>query len=149
MRAVVQRVTSSTVTVDGEIIGSIGKGFNVLLGISKDDNIEDVKYLKDKIINLRVFEDENGKLNKSLKEVNGEMLVVSQFTLYGDCRKGRRPNFMQALGGEEAENLYLEFVTACREEIDVVETGGFGAEMLVDIKNDGPVTLIIESKKTF
>lgn len=149
VRAVVQRVTSSTVTVDGEIIGSIGKGFNVLLGISKDDNIEDANYLKDKIINLRVFEDENGKLNKSLKEVNGEILVVSQFTLYGDCRKGRRPNFMQALGGEEAERLYLEFVDACREEIDVVETGEFGAEMLVDIKNDGPVTLIIESKKTF
>lgn len=149
VRAVVQRVTSSTVTVDGEIIGSIGKGFNVLLGISKDDNIEDANYLKDKIINLRVFEDENGKLNKSLKEVNGEILVVSQFTLYGDCIKGRRPNFMQALGGEEAERLYLEFVDACREEIDVVETGKFGAEMLVDIKNDGPVTLIIESKKTF
>lgn len=149
MRAVVQRVISSTVTVEGEIIGNIGKGFNILLGISKDDNIEDVKYLKDKIINLRVFEDENGKLNKSLKEVNGEILVVSQFTLYGDCRKGRRPNFMQALGGEEAEKLYLEFVAACREEIDVVETGKFGAEMLVDIKNDGPATLIIESKKTF
>ncbi|MCY6370455.1 D-aminoacyl-tRNA deacylase [Clostridium ganghwense] len=149
MRAVVQRVTSSTVTVEDEIVGNIGKGFNVLLGISKDDTIEDVKYLKDKIVNLRVFEDENGKLNKSLKEVNGELLIISQFTLYGDCRKGRRPNFMQALGGGEAEKLYLEFVDACREEIDKVETGKFGAEMLVDIKNDGPVTLMVESKKTF
>ncbi|MCY6483626.1 D-aminoacyl-tRNA deacylase [Clostridium aestuarii] len=149
MRAVVQRVKSSTVTVDNQVIGKIENGFNVLLGISKDDTIEDAKYLKDKIINLRVFEDENGKLNKSLKEVGGELLIVSQFTLYGDCRKGRRPNFMQALGGEESEKLYEKFVNLCREDLGKVETGKFGAEMLVDIKNDGPVTLMIDSKKNF
>ncbi|MGY0375089.1 D-aminoacyl-tRNA deacylase [Clostridium sp. JNZ J1-5] len=149
MRAVVQRVKHSNVIVDNKIVGEIGKGFNVLLGISKDDTIEDVKYLKDKIVNLRVFEDDDGKLNKSLKEVNGELLIVSQFTLYGDCRKGRRPNFMEALGGEEAEKLYLEFVNLCKDELSKVETGVFGAEMLVDIKNDGPVTLIIDSKKVF
>lgn len=149
VRAVVQRVKHSNVIVDNKIVGEIGKGFNVLLGISKDDTIEDVKYLKDKIVNLRVFEDDDGKLNKSLKEVNGELLIVSQFTLYGDCRKGRRPNFMEALGGEEAEKLYLEFVNLCKDELSKVETGVFGAEMLVDIKNDGPVTLIIDSKKIF
>lgn len=103
MRAIVQRVKESSVSVDGKVIGKIGIGFNVLLGISKEDTIEDVKYIKKKIINLRVFEDENGKMNKSLKDVNGELLIVSQFTLYGDCRKGNRPNFMQALGGEEAK----------------------------------------------
>ncbi|CAG7841105.1 tyrosyl-tRNA deacylase [Clostridium novyi B str. ATCC 27606] len=149
MRAIVQRVKESSVSVDGKVIGKIGIGFNVLLGISKEDTIEDVKYIKKKIINLRVFEDENGKMNKSLKDVNGELLIVSQFTLYGDCRKGNRPNFMQALGGEEAKKLYLEFINMCKEELDKVETGEFGAHMLVDIKNHGPVTLIIDSKKIF
>ena len=149
MRAIVQRVKESSVSVDGKVIGKIGIGFNVLLGISKEDTIEDVKYIKKKIINLRVFEDENGKMNKSLKDVNGKLLIVSQFTLYGDCRKGNRPNFMQALGGEEAKKLYLEFINMCKEELDKVETGEFGAHMLVDIKNHGPVTLIIDSKKIF
>lgn len=149
MRAVVQRVKSSNVIVDGKIVGEINKGFNVLLGISRDDTIDDVKYLKDKVINLRVFEDENGKLNRSLKDVKGELLIVSQFTLYGDCRKGRRPSFIEALGGEEAEKLYLEFVKLCKEEIEKVETGVFGANMEVNIKNDGPVTLLIDSKKAF
>lgn len=149
MRAVVQRVKYSSVIVEGKKVGEIQKGFNVLLGISKDDTIEDAKYLKDKIVNLRVFEDEDGKLNRSLKEVEGELLIVSQFTLYGDCRKGRRPNFMEALGGEEAEKLYLEFVALCKGEVKKVETGVFGAEMDVDIKNDGPVTLMIDSKKVF
>lgn len=149
MRAVVQRVLTSSVSVDGVIKGKIKKGFNVLLGICKDDTIEDVKYLKEKIVNLRVFEDESGKLNTSLKEVEGELLIVSQFTLYGDCRKGRRPNFMEALSGEEAEKLYLDFVEECKKEIAIVETGVFGADMAVNIENDGPVTLIIDSKKLF
>lgn len=149
MRAVVQRVLSSSVTVDGKVSGSINKGLNVLLGISKDDNIEDVKYMYEKILNLRIFEDDEGKLNKSLKEVEGELLVVSQFTLYGDCRKGRRPNFMEALSGDKAEELYNEFVRECRQVLGRVETGVFGADMKVQIVNDGPVTLIIESKKTF
>ena len=106
MRAVVQRVTSSKVVVDGKIVGSINKGINVLIGISCDDNEGDLKYIKDKIINLRIFEDENFKMNKSLMDIGGEILVISQFTLYGDCRKGRRPNFMAALGGEESKKLY-------------------------------------------
>ena len=149
MRAVVQRVKSSKVEVDGKVIGSIKKGLNVLLGICKGDTKEDVVYLKDKIINLRIFQDEEGKMNKSLIDVGGELLVISQFTLYGDCRKGRRPNFMDALGGEDAEELYDSFVQHCKAEGLKVETGVFGAEMDVMIVNDGPVTVLLESKKTF
>mgnify|MGYP000916663579 CR=1 FL=1 len=149
MRAVVQRVKFSKVVVDGKVIGEISNGFNVLLGISREDTLEDVKYMKDKIINLRVFEDEQGKLNKSLMDVDGELLIVSQFTLYGDCRKGRRPSFIEALGGEAANNLYEEFVKLCKQDIKKVETGEFGAEMMVSIENDGPVTLLIDSKKNF
>lgn len=149
MRAVVQRVRYSKVEVNGEVIGEINKGFNVLLGISTEDTIDDINYMKDKILNLRVFEDENGKLNKSLMDVGGELLVVSQFTLYGDCRKGRRPSFINALGGEEAEKMYEEFVRQCREILPKVETGKFGADMMVTIENDGPVTLMIDSKKNF
>ena len=115
MRAVVQRVTSSKVVVDGKIVGSINKGINVLIGISCDDNEVDLKYIKDKIINLRIFEDENFKMNKSLMDIGGEMLVISQFTLYGDCRKGRRPNFMAALGGEESKKLYDKFILMLKE----------------------------------
>ena len=149
MRAVVQRVKESSVKIDGSIVGKINKGFNVLIGIAKDDTVDDLKYIKDKIMNLRVFEDENDKMNLSIKDVNGELLIVSQFTLYGDCRKGRRPNFMNALSGEEAEKLYEEFLRMIREENIVVETGVFGADMEVSIINDGPVTLLIDSKKTF
>lgn len=149
MRAVIQKVNFSSVEVDGKVVGKIEKGFNVLLGITKEDSEEDIKYLRDKIVNLRIFEDDTGKMNKSLKDVNGELLVISQFTLYGDCRRGRRPNFMNALNGEEAEKLYNEFVVQCKEEIDKVETGVFGAYMKVSIENDGPVTIIIDSKKVF
>ena len=149
MRAVVQRVTSSKVTVNGKVVGSIKKGFTVLLGISKDDGEEDIKYIKDKIINLRVFQDENDKMNLSLRDVGGELLIISQFTLYGDCRKGRRPNFMAALGGSEAEILYNKFLEEIKKEGIKVETGIFGADMKVSIENDGPVTLILESKKDF
>ena len=149
MRAVVQRVTSSKVVVDGQIVGSINKGINVLIGISCDDNEVDLKYIKDKIINLRIFEDENFKMNKSLMDIGGEMLVISQFTLYGDCRKGRRPNFMAALGGEEAKKLYDQFVLMLKEYGIKVETGIFGADMKVDIQNDGPVTILLDSKKNF
>jgi D-tyrosyl-tRNA(Tyr) deacylase len=149
MRAVVQRVTYSKVEVDGELIGEIQKGFNVLLGISKEDSFEDISYMKDKILNLRVFEDEDGKLNKSLMDIGGELLIVSQFTLYGDCRKGRRPSFIEALGGEEAEKMYEEFVRQCREQVAKVGTGKFEADMKVTIENDGPVTIMIDSKKNF
>ena len=149
MRAVVQRVTYSSVEVDGVIVGEINKGFNVLLGISKDDTEEDMKYIKDKIINLRVFSDENDKMNLSLLDIQGELLLISQFTLYGDARKGRRPNFMNALGGEEAKSFYDKFVEIMKETGLKVETGIFGADMKVDIKNDGPVTILLDSSKNF
>ena len=149
MRAVVQRVTSSKVVVDGKIVGSINKGINVLIGISCDDNEGDLKYIRDKIINLRIFEDENFKMNKSLMDIGGEMLEISQFTLYGDCRKGRRPNFMAALGGEESKKLYDKFILMLKEYGIKVETGIFGADMKVDIQNDGPVTILLDSKKNF
>lgn len=149
MRAVVQRVTSSSVCVDEKIIGEIGLGFNVLIGISKDDTLEDLKYIKDKIINLRVFQDENDKMNLSLLDIKGEILVISQFTLYGDCRKGRRPNFMEAQSGEEAVKLYEEFLKLLKESNLKVECGEFGADMKVAINNDGPVTILLDSKRNF
>lgn len=149
MRAVVQRVSSSKVVVDEKIIGEIGKGFNILVGISKEDTIEDLRYIKDKIINLRVFEDECDKMNLSLLDVKGDILAISQFTIYGDCRKGRRPNFMNAMGGEVAKELYLNFVEMLKETGLKVETGMFGAHMKVDIQNDGPVTILLDSKRAF
>lgn len=149
MRAVVQRVAYSSVEVDGEIVGEINRGFNVLLGISKEDTEEDMKYIKDKIINLRVFSDESDKMNLSLLDVKGELLLISQFTLYGDARKGRRPNFMNALGGEEARVFYEKFIDMMKETGLKVETGIFGADMKVDIKNDGPVTILLDSSKAF
>lgn len=147
MRAVLQRVKSSWVKVDGKTVGSINKGLNVLLGISKDDTIDDLVYLKDKIVNLRIFEDDEGKLNRSLLDVGGELLIISQFTLYGDCRKGRRPSFIEALSGESALVLYNRFIEECGKLVDNVQSGQFGADMDVMIDNDGPVTLIIDSKK--
>jgi|SRR3712207_1140424 len=149
MRAVIQRVLSSKVEIGGKIIGSINKGLNVLLGVEKEDTLKDVEYLKDKILNLRIFEDENKKMNNSLLDIGGELIVISQFTLCGDCRKGKRPNFMKALSGEEAKELYEEFVKQCKDIIGKVETGEFGADMKVTIENDGPVTILLDSKKIF
>lgn len=149
MRAVVQRVTSSSVTVNEKVIGNINKGFNVLLGIAKDDTLEDLQYIKDKIINLRVFQDENDKMNLSILDITGDILVISQFTLHGDCRKGRRPNFMEAMGGENAKILYNNFIEMLRKSELKVETGEFGANMKVEINNDGPVTILLDSKKNF
>lgn len=149
MRAVVQRVTYSNVKVDGSIVGEINKGFNVLIGISKEDTEEDMKYIKDKLINLRVFEDENDKMNLSLLDVKGELLIISQFTLYGDARKGRRPNFMNALGWDDAKIFYDKFIEMMKETGLKIETGIFGAHMQVDIKNDGPVTILLDSSKAF
>ncbi|HHV29387.1 D-aminoacyl-tRNA deacylase [Acetivibrio mesophilus] len=149
MRAVVQRVTASKVTVEGEITGEIGKGLMVLLGVGCDDSEKDVGYLADKIVNLRIFEDENGKMNLSLKDVGGELLVVSQFTLYGDCRKGKRPGFDKAARPEAAKELYEKFVQECQNYGVKVETGRFQAMMMVEIHNDGPVTMLIDSKKEF
>lgn len=149
MRAVVQRVKKSTVTVSEKIAGSIGQGLMVLLGVGKEDDDRDIEYLSDKILNLRIFEDENGKMNKSLLDIGGQLLVVSQFTLFGDCRKGRRPGFDKAAKPEIAKELYQRFVNKCKEAGVVTETGIFQADMLVDISNDGPVTLLLDSKKEF
>lgn len=147
MRAVVQRVTSGSVVVDNQTVGSIGKGFVVLLGVNEKDTQDDVNYMVDKITNLRIFEDQEEKMNLSLLDVGGELLVISQFTLYGDCRKGRRPNFMSAARPEKAAALYNEFVNKCREMNVKTETGTFQAYMQVQIVNDGPVTVIVDSEK--
>ena len=149
MRAVVQRVSRSEVTVDGRITGKINKGLLVLLGVTHGDTSKDVDYIVDKTINLRIFEDENDKMNLSLKDIDGEMLAVSQFTLYGDCRKGRRPSFTNAAAPEEADKLYQEFVKKVSEQGINTETGEFGAHMMVDLVNDGPVTILLESNKSF
>lgn len=146
MRTIIQRVKESSVSVQGHIVGNIGKGILVLLGIKKDDDKKDADYLSDKIINLRIFEDENGKMNRSLSDVGGECLVVSQFTLYGDCRKGRRPSFTQAAPPEKANALYEYFVECIRKKDIQVHTGQFQAMMDVALINDGPVTFIVESK---
>ena len=149
MRAVVQRVSSSKVTVDGNITGEIKRGLLVLLGVTHEDTSKDVDYIIDKVLNLRIFEDENEKMNLSLKDVEGELLVVSQFTLYGDCRKGRRPSFSTAARPELATKLYEEFIEKSRKERIVTQTGQFGAHMMVDLTNDGPVTILLESNRTF
>ena len=149
MRAVVQKVTSSKVTVDEEVVGQIGSGLLVLLGVTHDDTSKDVDYMIDKITNLRIFEDENGKMNLSLKDVGGEILAVSQFTLYGDCRRGRRPSFSEAARPEVANPLYEEFVKKVKDQGINVGTGKFGAHMMVDLTNDGPVTILLESRKEF
>jgi D-tyrosyl-tRNA(Tyr) deacylase len=145
MRAVIQRVTKSSVLIDNEIIGEIGPGLLVLLGVAKGDDTGNAEYLADKITNLRIFEDENNKMNRSLLETGGEMLVVSQFTLLGDCRKGRRPSFVEAAGSDKANNLYEHFVNQVRRKGIQVKTGRFRAMMDVSLINDGPVTLIVES----
>ena len=149
MRAVVQRVTEASVKIDDKINGEIKKGFLVLIGVCDEDNDEDVKYLADKIMNLRVFEDENNKMNLSLADINGELLIVSQFTLFGDCRKGRRPSFDKAGEPKKAKQLYNNFINYCKENNFTVSTGEFGADMLVSLENDGPVTLLLDSKKLF
>lgn len=149
MRAVVQRVTRADVTVDGETVGQIGPGFLVLLGVAADDQREDVVATATKIVGLRVFEDDAGKMNRSLADVGGSMLVVSQFTLLGDCRTGRRPSFTAAAPPERANTLYQEFIAEVRGQGITVETGKFQADMKVSLTNDGPVTLLIDSKKLF
>jgi D-aminoacyl-tRNA deacylase len=149
VRAVVQRVSSASVIVDGEIVGEIDQGLLVLLGVGVEDADTDAVTLAEKIAGLRVFEDINGKMNLSLKEVDGRLLVVSQFTLFGDCRKGRRPSFIEAARPEKAEALYESFVAEVRGQGISVETGKFQAHMDVRLVNDGPVTLLLDSHKTF
>jgi D-tyrosyl-tRNA(Tyr) deacylase len=146
MRAVIQRVKESSVTVKNEIIGKIGRGLLVLLGVANEDKANDAEYLADKITNLRIFEDDKGKMNRSLLETGGEMIVVSQFTLLGDCRKGRRPSFMNAADPEKANELYEHFVKEVRQKGVSVKTGRFRAMMEVSLINDGPVTIILENK---
>ena len=149
MRAVVQRVSSSKVVVDKEVTGQINKGLLVLLGVTHEDSSKDVDYIIDKVLNLRIFEDENEKMNLSLKDVCGELFVVSQFTLYGDCRKGRRPSFSSVARPEVATKLYEEFIEKAKKEGIVTQTGQFGAHMMVDLTNDGPVTILLESNRDF
>lgn len=149
MRAVVQRVKNSKVTVEENIVGEIKQGLMVLLGVGLEDSSSDADYLTEKILNLRIFEDTDGKMNRSLLDIGGEILIVSQFTLYGDCRKGKRPSFDKAARPEKAKELYEYFVNKCRQYGIITQTGIFQAHMLVDISNDGPVTLLLDSKKEF
>ena len=144
MRFVIQRVLESEVKVDGESLGKIGKGFMVLIGVSNDDTKEVADKMVKKMLGLRIFEDENGKTNCSLKDVDGELLLVSQFTLYASCRKGNRPSFTQAGDPKKAEELYEYIIKECNKEIDVVQTGIFGAHMEVALINDGPFTVVLE-----
>jgi len=146
MRVVLQRSKEASVTVDGEVKGAIRSGAVLLVGITHEDTEEDARYVADKVVNLRIFEDEEGKMNHSLLDVEGEILSISQFTLYGDCRKGRRPNFMGAAKPDHAESVYDYFNKVLKEKGIKVETGVFGAMMDVNLTNDGPVTLIIEGK---
>lgn len=149
MRAVVQRVSSARVEVAGQSAGAIGPGLVVLLGVGQDDEAGDAQWLADKIAGLRIFPDEQDKLNLSVAEVGGQLLVVSQFTLWGDCRKGRRPSFGRAARPETAEGLYQEFVQRLRSQGLTVATGVFGAMMELHLVNQGPVTLLVDSQKTF
>ena len=148
MRAVVQRVSRAKVTVDGEVTGEIGTGLLLLLGVADWDSVADADYVLEKILNLRIFEDDNGKMNLSLLEVNGGLLVVSQFTLYGNTRHGRRPSFVDAARPEQANRLYEYLVAKAREQLGDVATGRFQAMMDVELTNDGPVTIILDSDKT-
>ena len=144
MRLVIQRVKNSSVTVDNEIVGKIGKGFLVLLGVGLEDTKENVDFLVQKLIKLRVFEDENGKMNLSLGQIEGELLIISQFTLYADCSQGNRPSFINAAKPELANRLYEYFIQECKKYVKVVEHGIFGADMKVELLNDGPVTIVLD-----
>ena len=145
MRAVLTRVNSASVTIDGEVVGKIGKGFLILLGVGPNDTERECRYLAEKALGLRIFEDENEKMNLGLDAVNGEVLVVSQFTLYGNCRKGRRPSFAEAAGPELGNALYEKFLSICEELGYPPQHGRFGADMKVESINDGPVTLILDT----
>lgn len=150
MRAVIQRVKSSSVTIDEEMIASIGFGLNVLLGIKEDDTEADMDYLIGKILNLRIFDDQDGKMNESVQDVGGEILLLSQFTLYGDCRKGRRPSYFRSGPVNLAQEKYHRFVEKFKKATSLsVQTGVFQADMAVSLVNDGPVTILLDSEKMF
>ena len=148
MRAVLQRVSRASVRVSGSTRGEIGRGLVVLLGVRGDDSTTDLQWLSEKIVNLRIFEDLDGKMNRSLADIDGEMLIISQFTLYGECRKGRRPGFSTAAPPETAEPMYERFIQDVKDKQIRVATGIFGATMEVELVNDGPVTLLLDSDKT-
>lgn len=145
MKLVIQRVSEANVTVEGSCIGKINQGLVILVGIGTEDTKETVKKYVDKTLKLRIFEDENGKTNRSLQDVNGELLIISQFTLYADCKKGNRPNFLMAGAPQLAEELYEYFISLCNDQISVVQHGQFGADMKVSLVNDGPFTIILDS----
>lgn len=147
MKLVIQRVTHASVTVDNNVIGKIGKGYMVLIGVSDTDTKEIADKMLDKMIKLRIFEDENGKTNLSLADVGGELLLISQFTLYANCKKGNRPSFIEAGSPDHANALYEYIIQKCKERVDVVEQGEFGAEMKVELLNDGPFTVILDSEQ--
>ena len=149
MRCVVQRVSESSVSVNNETVGSVGKGLMVLIGVSADDTDADLKYMTEKVPNLRIFDDENGVMNRSVLDVGGSILAVSQFTLYGDARGGRRPSYIRAAKPEEANAMYGRLVEAWREKGIHVETGIFRADMQVSLVNDGPVTILLDNEKAF
>lgn len=149
MRCVIQRVTSASVSIDGKVVGQCGKGYMILIGVSVDDTEKDLQYMATKIPTLRIFEDENGKMNKSILDVGGEILAVSQFTLYGDARNQRRPGFTAAARPDKAVPMYEALVQAWRDQGIHVETGVFGADMQVSLVNDGPVTMLMDSTKLF
>ena len=149
MRCVVQRVTSSSVTVNGETSGAIGAGLMVLIGVSVDDTEADLKYMAEKVPNLRIFDDENGVMNRSVLDVGGSILAVSQFTLYGDARGGRRPSYIRAAKPDKADELYEQLIARWREKGIHVETGIFRTDMQVSLINDGPVTILLDSEKAF
>ena len=147
MKFVIQRVTHADVVVDGNEIGRIGKGFMVLIGVSKEDDKAIADKMMDKMIKLRIFEDENGKTNLSLDDVGGELLLISQFTLYANCKKGNRPSFIDAGAPDEANTLYEYIIERCKERVNVVERGEFGADMKVSLLNDGPFTIVLDSSE--
>jgi D-tyrosyl-tRNA(Tyr) deacylase len=149
MRAVVHRVKKASVSVQGKDISKIDNGIVVFLGVAEGDTMEDVDYLAEKIVGLRIFEDEEGKMNKSVQDIDAAILIVSQFTLLGDVRKGRRPSFSKAAQPKEAQKLYKALIEACKKKVKTVEEGQFQAEMLVNVLNDGPVTILIDSDKQF
>jgi len=146
MRVVIQRVLEASVTVDGTCIGSIGKGFMILLGVGETDTKEIADKYIDKIIKMRIFQDENGKTNLALQDVQGEVMVVSQFTLYADCKRGNRPDFIQAAGAAKAKELYEYFLDRVKERLGNVEAGEFGADMKVSLVNDGPFTIVLDER---